>query len=31
MIKNCDYIESTVTMVQDCLVFGVLDAKVESQ
>ena len=31
MIKNCKYTESTGTMVRDRLVFGIQDAKVQSQ
>ena len=31
MIKNCEYTESTDTMVRDRLVFGIRDAKVQSQ
>ena len=31
MIKNCGYTESTDTMVQDRLVFGIRDAKVQGQ
>lgn len=30
-IKNCEYTESTDTMVRDHLVFGIRDAKVQSQ
>ena len=31
MIKNCEYTESTDSMVRDHLVFGIQDAKVQSQ
>ena len=31
MIKNCEYTESTDTMVWDRLVLGIRDAKVQSQ
>ena len=31
MIKNCEYTESTDTMVRDRLVFGIRDTKVQSQ
>lgn len=31
MIKSCDYTESTDTMVRDCVVFGIRDAKLQSQ
>ena len=31
MLKNCEYTESTDAMVRDSLVFGIRDAKVQSQ
>lgn len=31
MVKNCEYIESTDTMVRDRLIFGIRDVKVQYQ
>ena len=31
MIKNCEYTELKDTIVRDCLMFGIRDAKVQSQ